>query len=238
MSEAVVGRDRLPSPAGSRAPRADSVPTRLLIAEGQGLMRQALRRLVEEHPDVRVVSEASRSEELLEQLRSVQPDLALVAIELPGLSGLEVIRRAVAEGIDTRFIVVSAHEGLVHLKRAFEAGALGYVPKSADAAELLEAIDEVRAGNAFLATSLASVARALARMPDAAGRDRMEGLTPRERDVLALIGEGLSAREMATRLGVSPRTVEAYRSRLMAKLDVHRTAMLVRIAFEEGLLHP
>lgn len=208
----------------------------VLLADRHCMFRQALRKILEEQKDLRVLGEASEAEALLAGLRELRPDIALVAIELPGLSGLEVIRKAHAEGLETRFIVVSALEGYVQLKRAFEVGALGYVPKSAEVEELLAAIAAVRAGDAYLSRSLASVARALARNPDAAEHDRLQALTDREREVLALVGEGLSAREMAARMGVSPRTVEAHRAKLMAKLDVHRTSVLVRIALEEGLV--
>lgn len=231
----VTGRWGAPVP---RAPRANGAEvTRIVLADGQRMLRQALRVFLEEREDLRVVAEASSSDELLDVLRRQRPEVALVAIELPGISGLEVIRTNLREGIETRFIVVSHLEGYVHLRRAFEVGALGYVPKTADATELLQAIDEVRSGNVFLSPSLASVARALARKPDAGGHDRMQALTDREREVLALVGHGLSTREIAARLGVSPRTVEAHRSRLMGKLGVHRTAQLVRIAIEEHLVH-
>lgn len=211
--------------------------TRILLADGHCMVRQAFRKLLEERPDLEVVGEASRSDELLALLHRLRPEIALVAIELPGVSGLEIIRKARKEGLATRFVVVSSHEGYVHLKRALEVGALGYVPKTAEAHELVEAIVHVRDGHAYLSPSLASVARALAGNPEATGRDRIAALTAREREVLALIGEGLSAREMAARLGVSPRTVESHRSKLMAKLAVHRSSMLVRIALEEGLIH-
>lgn len=208
--------------------RAAGGITRILLADGHCLVRGGMRRILEERDDLRVVGEASSSHELLESLGRLSPDVALVAIELPGLSGLEVIRKARGEGFETRFIVVSSLEGVLHLKRAFAVGAVGYVPKSAEPGDLVRAVDEVRAGNAYLSPTLASVARALAGNPDAGGHDRLAALTGRERDVLALVGEGLSAREMALRLGVSPRTVEAHRARLMAKLDVRRTSMLVR----------
>lgn len=219
-----------------RREEAAGAATRVLLADPHRLLRQALRRLLEAQAGVRVVGEASDSEELEARLRADGADIALVAIELPGVSGLEVIRRARAAGRSTRFIVVSSHEGFVHLRRAFEAGALGYVPKTADAGELIEAIAAVREGHAYLSPCLTSVARALAGRPLAAARDRIGALTAREREVLALVGEGLSAREMAERLGVSPRTIEAHRSRLMTKLSVHRSSMLVRIALEEGLV--
>ncbi|MDX1649556.1 MAG: response regulator transcription factor, partial [Myxococcota bacterium] len=164
------------------AKRAAEGITRILLADGHCLVRGGMRRILEEREDLRVVGEASSSEELLEGLRRLGPDIALVAIELHGLSGLEVIRNARAQGFETRFVVVSSLEGYLHLKRAFAVGAMGYVPKSAEPQDLVTAVDAVRAGNAYLSPSLASVARALAGNPEAAGHDRLAALTGRERD--------------------------------------------------------
>jgi DNA-binding NarL/FixJ family response regulator len=212
------------------------VKTTIVLADAQRLLRDGLRKLLEERSDLAVVAEAARGDEALDALRKHKPDVAILDVCLAGMSGIDVIRNVRNEQIATKCIVVSTQESHLYVKRALEAGAVAYVAKTADKRELFEAIDAVRSGRAYLSASLADLVVAVVTNSQGQVGGRVGRLTVREREILALIGEGLSTREIAARLGVSPRTVETHRANLMAKLSVHRASMLVRIALEEGLV--
>jgi two-component system, NarL family, response regulator LiaR len=212
------------------------LPARVLIADDHELVREGLRRVIEASGDITVVAEAGDGHEAVRLSRELQPDVAVIDLWMPGLSGEEATRSIAGEG-HTKVLVLSAHEEWERVRAALRAGALGYVVKSAAAAELIEAIHALCAGRGYLSPAIAQ------RGSDEPGADEaprspLAQLTEREREVLALIADGLSSKEIAARLGHSPKTAETHRASVMRKLGVHKTSALVRIAIREGLVVP
>jgi DNA-binding NarL/FixJ family response regulator len=209
--------------------------TTLLIADDHRLVREGLRRILEARSDLRVVAEAANGEEAVQAALERKPDLALIDLTMPRLSGVEAIRR-IRRATATRCIAVSMHELLGHVTQALEAGASGYVVKSAAPAELLGAIDAVRGGRSYLSPSVAHWAVDAIARPGARAPSPLRGLTGREREVLQLVAEGLTSKEIAATLGVSIKTIETHRANLMTKLEIRKASSLVRVAMQEGLI--
>lgn len=212
--------------------------TSVLIAEGQQLVRDGLRRIVESNPDFHVVAETCDGLEAIKLCVDKKPDIALIELVLPGIPGQSAISRIRTEAERTRCIALSAQESRGCVQQALRSGAVGYIVKSAPGKELLEGIDSVRAGRFFLSPAIAGhLVEAVAHggRPATAGLDL---LTTREREVLQLIAEGLTSKEIASRLGVSTKTANTHRASLMEKLDIHKASSLVRFAIREGLVTP
>jgi DNA-binding NarL/FixJ family response regulator len=210
---------------------------RVLIADDHELVREGLRRVIEAGGDLTVVAEAKDGREAVALAREHRPDVAVIDLRMPGVSGEEATRRITRRERRTKVLVLSAHEEWDRVRGALEAGALGYVVKSAAASELVDAIHALCEGRAYLSPAVAH------QVVDAFGvggapPSPLTQLTEREREVLALIAEGLSSKEIAARLGHSPKTAETHRASLMRKLGVHKTSALVRIAIREGLVAP
>jgi DNA-binding NarL/FixJ family response regulator len=213
------------------------VPARVLIADDHELVRTGLRRVIEADGDLVVVAEARDGLEAVALARQHQPDVAVIDLWMPGFSGEEATRRIVRSHPEIKVLILSAHEEWERVRSALQAGALGYVVKSAASAELIEAIHALRDGRGYLSPAVAHhVVDALG--AGEAPRSPLAQLTEREREVLALIAEGLSSKEIAARLGHSPKTAETHRASVMRKLGVHKTSSLVRIAIREGLVVP
>jgi DNA-binding NarL/FixJ family response regulator len=209
--------------------------TTLLLADDHRLVREGLRRLLEARSDLSVVAEVDDGQEAVHAALARKPDLALIDLTMPRLPGAEAIRRIRAAS-PTRCIAVSMHELIGQVRQAFEAGASGYVVKSAAPAELLTAVDAVRAGRTFLSPAVAHFAAdAIANTAVHNGRQR-NAITPREREVLVMVAEGLSTKEIASALGVSIKTIETHRANLMTKLKIRKASGLVRVAIQEGLI--
>jgi len=213
------------------------VSTTLLLADDHRLVREGLRRILEARTDLSVLVEVENGEEAVQAALERKPDIALIDLTMPRLSGVEAIRR-IRRTTSTRCIAVSMHELLGHVTQALEAGASGYVVKSAAAGELLDAIDAVRGGRSYLSPSVAHWAVDAIARPGARGGSALRGLTGREREVLQLVAEGLSSKQIATTLGVSIKTIETHRTNLMTKLEIRKASGLVRVAMQEGLIAP
>lgn len=211
--------------------------SRILVVDDQTLFREGLRRVLAECPGCAVVGEAADEPAAVALARAEQPDVVLMDLALPGGCGVRATRRLLEAGPGARVLVVSASEAPARIQEVLRAGARGFVSKSASAAELRAGVEAVRAGGSFLSPAVASrVARWAARPEEM--EDGLAALSGREREVLACLAEGLSSREAGVRLGVSPRTVDSHRLRLMRKLGVRRVQALVRLAIREGLLEP
>lgn len=209
--------------------------TRLIVADDHPLVREGLRWILETRKDLRIVAEAGDGEETVRLCVEHRPDIALVDLTMPRMSGPCAIRRITKETA-TRCIAVSMHEEFGFFTQAVEAGAAAYVVKSARSCELFDAIDAVRSGGSYLSPSIAHWAVAAITQPAARPGSRGNRLTAREHEVLELVAAGLSTKEIAATLQVSSKTVEAHRAKLMAKLKVHRASGLVRAALREGLI--
>lgn len=213
--------------------------TRLLIADDHALFRQGIRSLLAAMPDFEVAGEAANGREALRLIRALTPDVVLMDIAMPELNGLDATAHALRDQPQLKVIIVSMHATEAYVIEALRAGAVGYLLKDADAAELERAIRAVARGERYLASSVShhvidSYLRAERGEPVAED----EALSPRQREVLQLIAEGKSTREIAERLNLSVKTVETHRAQLMQRLDIFDVAGLTRHALRIGLIDP
>lgn len=193
--------------------------TRILIVDDHQLAREGLKAVLA-GPDIEIVDMASSGEDAVEQVRLHQPDIVLMDIRLgAGIDGLEATRQIVALGLGTRVLMLTLHEMPAYVREALAAGAAGYILKDAAIAELKAAIAQVRAGQSAVSLELVSAAMRAAPLP---GReaDLSRMLTGRERDVVALVAEGLTNKEIGRRLEISPATVKVHVERIIGKLGV------------------
>jgi len=212
---------------------------RVVLVDDHALVRAGLRALLGEMPGVSVVAEAGDGREALQLIREHKPDIALLDISLPGLNGLEVAARVAKEHPATRVIILSMHGDDESVRRALTAGAAGYLLKNSDRSELELALRTVAHGNAWLSPAVTKkVVTAFAEGARSSSQGAFEVLTPRQREVLQLIAEGHSSKEIAGRLNLSPKTVETHRTELMERLGIHGVAGLVRYAIHIGLVQP
>jgi DNA-binding NarL/FixJ family response regulator len=202
---------------------------RVLIADDHGLVRSGIRALLERIPDVEIVGEAANGIEALRLIGEFRPDVALVNISMPELNGLETTERAVREHPRTRVLIFSMHADDEYVRRALHVGAAGYLVKTADRSELELAIRAVARGETWISPTV-STADVSALSRDQAMAGPFESLTPRQREILQLIAEGNSTKEIASRLRLSPKTVESHRAQLMQRLGVRGIPALVRWA--------
>ena len=216
--------------------RREPARIRVMLADDHRLFRDGLRTLLEQQPRLEVVGEASDGPSLLAQVRTLRPDVVLMDVSMPRLNGLEATRRLRAEHPGVAVVMLSMHADHRFVVEALRAGALGYVLKDCDVSELVEAVRCAAKGDIHLAPAVAgNVVRdylALATdRPDSA----FSVLSAREREVLQMLSEGRSMKEIAQALAVSIKTVETHRKNVMDKLDIHSVAELTRYAIREGL---
>lgn len=215
---------------------------RVLLADDHVLVRAGIRALLEALPDVEVVAEVSDGRAALEQLLQTRPDIAFLDIGMPGLNGIEVAERAAHEAPATRLVMLSMHNTNSHVVRALRAGAAGYLLKDAAADELPVLLRAVMNGETYLSPAIAKhvvdgfLQREGASEPAAATDTALDGLTARQREILQLVAEGRSTKDVAQLLSLSIKTVEAHRSQIMNRLDIHDVAGLVRFAIRSGLI--
>jgi len=214
---------------------------RVLLADDHSLVRTGLRLVLETLPDVVVVGEAPDAAEALRQAADLRPDVVLMDLVMPGMNPIDAIRDISERMPHTRVLVVSMHAEDAYVGKALSAGAAGYVLKGADTAELAHALTVVAGGGTYISPAVArAVVDALRAGEADARRPPLDSLTARQREVLKLVAEGLSSRQVAARLGVSAKTVEAHRSAIMDRLGIREMAGLVRFAVATGLVrdHP
>jgi two-component system response regulator NreC len=200
---------------------------RVLIADDHALVREGIGILIS-RGGFTVVAEASNGQEALAHALSHQPDMAVLDMSMPIMNGLETAHEMRKLSPRTRSIVLSRHDGVDYVLAAMRAGIKGYVLKSQSVVELLEALNDVSTGGFYLSPGVSGVVVDAVRLHATSPVD--DPLTGRERQVLKLIAEGYSTKECATVLGVSVKTADSHRTRLMRKLDIHGTAGLVRYA--------
>jgi len=210
---------------------------RVIIADDHVMVREGLAALLEEESDLKVVGEAGTGREAVALARQQRPDIALLDITMPDMNGLEATRRIVTDVPGVRVLILTMHEEEAFFFEALRAGAAGYVLKGAGSDELVNAIRAVYEGGVYLPPKLAGglVRDYLKRSPQPPLEDP---LTPREREVLTLIAQGLTNREIAERLALSINTVKTHRLHIYQKLDLHNRAGLIEYALRRGLLHP
>ncbi|MGZ3482933.1 MAG: response regulator [Gemmatimonadaceae bacterium] len=211
---------------------------RVVLAEDHTLVRIGMRLLLETMPDVTVVGEASDGHEALRLIEQHRPDLVLMDLAMPGLSGLEAVRLSRAQFHEVPILVVSMHADEAYVHQALLAGAAGYLLKGSDKKELEMALRTICRGETYLTPAISrSVVAALTRKPDpSTTRAPVETLTRRQQQVLRMVAEGNSTKQVASKLGLSSKTVEAHRGAIMSRLGIHDLAGLVRFAIRTGLI--
>jgi DNA-binding NarL/FixJ family response regulator len=213
---------------------------RVLLADDHHLVRAGIRALLQSLPDVEIVAEAGNGQDALAALGRTKPDLALIDISMPGLNGLELAARATREVPETRVVILSVHGDASHVAQALRAGAKGYLVKDAAVDELPILIRSVMRGETYLSPSISRhvvegfLGRSSALPPESTDAPAL--LTPRQREILQLVAEGRSTKEIASLLELSVKTVETHRAQIMERLDIHDLAGLVRYAVRAGLV--
>jgi two-component system, NarL family, response regulator NreC len=208
------------------------MPTRVMLADDHALIRQGLKAFLEKQ-GFQVVGEASDGQEALRSVEKTQPDVAIIDINMPVLNGVDAARELKKSSVNTKVILLTQHDEDQYVKEALRAGVNGYVLKSQAAEDLVHAIQEVCRGSVYLSPNISGVVvDAYLSKTD----DSTDSLSGRERQVLQLVGEGKSTKDIAVHLGISVKTAESHRARLMKKLDIHETASLVRYAIRRGLI--
>lgn len=210
----------------------------ILVADDHGLIRQGLRRVIDAAPDFEVCGEASDGEELLHAMEGGAPDVVVLDIAMPGMSGLETLERIRRRHPEVKVLLLSVHGDTPYVQSAVSLGADGYVLKNAGSEEILSALRSVLEGRNYYSPAVAKEVVRQLRSPDAQLPDPYALLSKREREVLLHIADGLSAKQIARRLEISTKTVEAHRTSLMRKLGVRKATELVRYAFQHGFVRP
>ena len=210
----------------------------VLLAEDHTIVRKGLRSLLESRADMKVVGEAENGREAIDRVEELRPDVVVMDIGMPGLNGLEATRRIKKRFGDVQVLILTVHTGEEYILQILRAGASGYLVKQAAPAELISAIQAVHRGEAFLSPSISKkvLEDYVQRAGATAQRDSFERLTDREREVLQLIAEAYSTREIAEQLHISIKTAETHRAHLMEKLSLHSTAELTRYAIRKGVV--
>jgi len=212
---------------------------RVVLADDHNLVRAGIRALLERLPEVEVVGEAGDGREALALIARERPDVALLDIGMPELNGLEAAERIARETPRTRLVMLSMHASETYVAQALKVGVAGYMLKEACADELPLLLRSIMRGDTYLSPGVSKqVVDALrARLEEGAPRPRLADLlTPRQREILQLVAEGKSTKEIAQALDLSTKTVETHRAQLMDRLDIHDVAGLVRYAIRAGLV--
>ena len=210
---------------------------KLLLVDDHQIVRAGLRMLFMAEPDVEIVGEASSGEEALAAVARGQPDIVLMDAAMPGMSGMEATRRIKQAYPDVAVLALTMHEDERYFFEMLNAGASGYVPKRAAPDDLMSAIRVVSQGDVFIYPSLARLlVNDFLQRSEATTSDSLDALTAREHEVLTLIADGLSNKEIADRLVLSVKTVDHHRENIMRKLNLHTRVELTRYAIGKGLI--
>jgi two-component system response regulator NreC len=210
---------------------------RLLLVDDHQIVRAGLRMLFQAESDMEIVGEVDTGEDALRAVGELKPDVVIMDVAMPGMSGIEATRRIKEISPDTAVLAVTMHEDEQYFFEMLNAGASGYIPKRAAPDDLVSAIRVVSQGEVFLYPSLAKyLVKDFLHRVESGGVPAGEELTPREREVLTYIAEGYTNREIADALVISVKTVDRHRENIMRKLNLHSRVELVKYAIEKGLI--
>lgn len=207
---------------------------RLVIIEDQKAIREMLVEVLRVDPNYNLVGESGDGQEALELCFDLKPDLLILDARLPGLNGVDLLRRLTKKLPHVRVLVFSGHENPVLIREMLEAGAHGFVEKTASLGELKKGLETVAGGGTYFGPAVAGLLRNVVANPDVSNTP--DFLTDREREILQLVAESNSTKEIAVKLGISMKTVDNHRTNLMRKLNLHDVASLTRYALEVGLI--
>ncbi len=210
-------------------------PIRVVVADDHAILRDGIVAVLERSGDVQVVAQASSGTEAVEVATRLRPDVVVVDISMPGLSGIEVVRRLAGGSDPLRVLVLTMHVEEEYVIHAVRAGASGFLIKDSAANEVLAAVKALASGRGYFGGHAARVLARQMREPQVSLEDPYRDLTPREREVFHLVIEGLTTKEVSTRLGVSLKTAENHRARVLEKIGARNTAQLIRYAVRHGL---
>jgi DNA-binding NarL/FixJ family response regulator len=208
---------------------------RILIVDDHAIMRDGIRALLSLDEDLEIVGEASEGREAIEKARELSPDVVVMDIAMPGMDGLEATRRIVKKNPQIKVLVLTQHDNKEYILSTIKSGAAGYVPKRALGSELVSAIRAVHRGDSFLYPSAAAALIEDYRK-QSEEVEPYDQLTPREREILKLIAEGYTSREIADMLFISLKTAQGHRAKIMEKLDLHNRTELIKFAMRKGLV--
>jgi DNA-binding NarL/FixJ family response regulator len=211
---------------------------RLLLGDDHAMLRHGLKKILEDRHDWRVVAEAGNGRDAVREATTLKPDIAVLDIGMPLLNGLEATRQIIRNAPSVRVLILSMHSDQAYVSQAVQAGAKGYVLKESAATELVDAISALASGKSFFSPPVAQVVfDDYTRRLTAKGiMDPYDALSEREREVLQLVAEGRSSKEIGELLSISPATVETHRSHLLQKLGLHNTVEVVRYAARRGIV--
>ena len=211
---------------------------RILLADDHTVVRQGLRKVLEERPEWEVVAEAGDGREAVRQAEQHKPDVAIVDVAMPLLNGIETTRQITKKSPSTRVLVLSMHADDAYVIQILQAGAIGYLLKDSADVDLIQAVAAAAAGKSFFSPAIARVMLDdyVRQLSDKGVTDRYETLSEREREIFQLIAEGKANKEIAVLLSISPSTVETHRARIMEKLDLHSAAEIVLYAVRRGVI--
>ena len=213
---------------------------RVLLAEDHILVRQGFRRILEDDPGITVVGEARTGLEAIEQCKELKPDVAVMDLSMPELGGLEATAEVLKANPQIKILILSMYSNEAYVRKAFELGAKGYILKNAIEVDLTRAVMALAEGQAYFSPGVSHIVLESMKAGTFQGtsQDPYEKLTLREKEVLQLIAQGKSNKEIATLLNISVNTVAVHRARVMETLNLHRTAELVLFAVKKGLIQP
>ncbi|MFY0627317.1 MAG: response regulator transcription factor [Reichenbachiella sp.] len=208
----------------------------VLLADDHGIVRKGIKLLLESSPDLEIIGEANDGEEALKLIEELKPNVLVTDISMPEMSGVELTQKVKENYNDTKVLVLSTHFDEEYILDSFEAGALGYLPKNANEDQIVSAIKVVAKGELFYTPSVVDILGSALISKRSPGKSSKALLTSREKEILKELVDGSTNKEIANKLFISVRTVDAHRRNIMKKLNVNNSAQLVKAAFEKRLV--
>jgi len=207
----------------------------IFIVDDHDIIREGLKAILRRQPDYEVIGEAEDGQEALEKIGSLKPDILLLDITMPKKTGLEIIEQALKKSPSTKILVISVHKANAYVMKALQSGVKGYLNKENAADDLLQALRKIVSGQVYLDAQVSDYLLKKVSRPLEEPQSQ-ELLTERETDVLRLVAEGKAAKEIASLLSLSPRTVENYKNNMLKKLGLHRTSDLIKYAIKNKII--